>query len=73
LVKMKISQSDFQAEPWQETIHDGKPVWIRICRELRNGRWQEFISVTDKHPNRDGWDDGTVVPKPPSAASSPKP
>jgi hypothetical protein len=41
----RINEPDFRAEPWKETRHDGRRVWISVCYELVEGRWEGFVAI----------------------------
>jgi hypothetical protein len=46
----RMNQADFKAEPWKQTVHNSKTVWISTCYDLIDGRWEGFVAMSFKKP-----------------------
>lgn len=41
----EIEMADFRQGYPERTVHHGKPIIIRVCEELVDGRWEGFVSI----------------------------
>lgn len=40
-----LSEKGFRREKETPSVHNGKPVWVAVCHELIDGRWEGFVSM----------------------------
>jgi hypothetical protein len=44
LTMHQITPAFRESEP-QATIHNGEMIWLTVCEELVEGRWEGFVSI----------------------------
>jgi hypothetical protein len=37
--------NDFRESEPIATVHEGKPIWLTVCEEFIEGKWEGFVSI----------------------------